>query len=273
MKSSTQNIGKQHYKPTAASVRQSLPSPSPQMDFNQGNNDCRRTFSSRRIFVGGLSLETNSSHLATYFSRFGTIANIRIIGEKKNRSRGYGFVTFDDSSSLNKVFSSSSKHVINGNSVDCNEASEFKNSAPKVYNPLSKIHVSGISPKTKKSQLRKVFARFGKIAEILIIFRKHKNRAFAFIQFTKPIDALQAIQTRNTLRNGRVLLCELAKPKPSIEPKNVSFTKVLKKPHSQKVEANRFNSIPNTQHSNPLIAFQANQPSSTCVSLQSNFHL
>ena len=48
-----------------------------------------------KIFVGGVTPETTSEDLNTYFSRFGEVSVAQIMYDQTtNRSRGFGFVTF-----------------------------------------------------------------------------------------------------------------------------------------------------------------------------------
>lgn len=73
-----------------------------------------------RMFVGGLFPETTSDVVLKYFSRFGPIEEVKIIGEKQKRSRGFGFVLFKSFESLNKAMQQ--QHIIDGREVDCNIA-------------------------------------------------------------------------------------------------------------------------------------------------------
>eukprot|EP00767_Chilomastix_cuspidata_P007940 gnl/Chilomastix_cuspidata/8856.p1 GENE.gnl/Chilomastix_cuspidata/8856~~gnl/Chilomastix_cuspidata/8856.p1 ORF type:complete len:144 (+),score=34.36 gnl/Chilomastix_cuspidata/8856:84-515(+) len=57
-----------------------------------------------KIFVGGLSWQTNASSLRERFSEFGCVANAYIILESRTgRSRGFGFVEFFDEKAANRV--------------------------------------------------------------------------------------------------------------------------------------------------------------------------
>ena len=48
-----------------------------------------------KLFVGGLSWETNQDSLLRYFSRFGEVIDCVVMkNAETGRSRGFGFVTF-----------------------------------------------------------------------------------------------------------------------------------------------------------------------------------
>lgn len=49
-----------------------------------------------KIFVGGLSTETTEEEFKDYFSRFGPIKDAVVMFDRNtNRSRGFGFITFE----------------------------------------------------------------------------------------------------------------------------------------------------------------------------------
>ncbi len=55
---------------------------------------------SKKLFVGGLSWGTTDEGLHGAFSRFGEIAEAKVINDRDTgRSRGFGFVTFTNDES------------------------------------------------------------------------------------------------------------------------------------------------------------------------------
>lgn len=58
----------------------------------------------RKIFVGGIGSKVKSDHLRLFFEKFGDITEVRMIKDPKSRqSKGYAFVIFNDSESVDKV--------------------------------------------------------------------------------------------------------------------------------------------------------------------------
>uniref|UniRef100_A0A673BY75 Musashi RNA-binding protein 2b n=1 Tax=Sphaeramia orbicularis TaxID=375764 RepID=A0A673BY75_9TELE len=57
-----------------------------------------------KMFVGGLSWQTSPDNLRDYFNKFGEIRECMVMRDPTTkRSRGFGFITFTESSSVDKV--------------------------------------------------------------------------------------------------------------------------------------------------------------------------
>lgn len=58
----------------------------------------------RKIFVGGLSINTTAESMRQFFSQFGVVSDAVVMRDPiSNRSRGFGFVTYVESSSVENV--------------------------------------------------------------------------------------------------------------------------------------------------------------------------
>jgi len=58
----------------------------------------------RKIFVGGLSISTTAEMMRLFFSQFGEVADAVVMRDPvSNRSRGFGFVTYAEPESVEKV--------------------------------------------------------------------------------------------------------------------------------------------------------------------------
>jgi len=69
-----------------------------------------------KLYVGGLSWDTNDAGLESAFATFGTIQEAKVITDRETgRSRGFGFVTFDTEEDANEALS------LNGTQLDGRE--------------------------------------------------------------------------------------------------------------------------------------------------------
>ena len=71
---------------------------------------------SGKLFVGGISWETDEDRLREYFGRFGEVTEAVIMRDRNTgRARGFGFVVFADSTVAERVIMD--KHMIDGRMV------------------------------------------------------------------------------------------------------------------------------------------------------------
>ena len=71
---------------------------------------------SGKLFVGGISWETDEDRLREYFGRFGEVTEAVIMRDRNTgRARGFGFVVFADSGVAERV--TMDKHMIDGRMV------------------------------------------------------------------------------------------------------------------------------------------------------------
>ncbi|XP_036377180.1 cold-inducible RNA-binding protein B-like isoform X2 [Megalops cyprinoides] len=67
-----------------------------------------------KLFVGGLSFDTNEESLEEAFSKYGSITKVDVIRDRETqRSRGFGFVTFENPEDAKDAMT-----AMNGKSVD-----------------------------------------------------------------------------------------------------------------------------------------------------------
>ncbi|XP_006818817.1 uncharacterized protein LOC102801643 [Saccoglossus kowalevskii] len=61
------------------------------------------TLIANRIFVGGITYDTNDSALKEYFSKFGHVKEAKIICDRAGVSKGYGFITFETQEEATRI--------------------------------------------------------------------------------------------------------------------------------------------------------------------------
>ena len=71
----------------------------------------------RKIFIGGLSFSTDEDKLRKYFKQYGNVQEAVVMKDPATkRSRGFGFVTFHDVSSVDSALADE-PHTIDGRKV------------------------------------------------------------------------------------------------------------------------------------------------------------
>lgn len=75
-----------------------------------------------KMFVGGLAQTVTSEFLKAYFSGFGPVQDAFVLmDEQSGRSRGFGFVTFENPQTL-KLVLKQKPHILGNKQVDCKHA-------------------------------------------------------------------------------------------------------------------------------------------------------
>ena len=87
---------------------------------------------SNKIFVGGLSWGTTDESLRAAFEPFGEVVDARVIKDRDTgRSRGFGFVTFEDASSVAEAQAQMNETELEGRVIRVSEAEERPNRGPR----------------------------------------------------------------------------------------------------------------------------------------------
>ena len=69
---------------------------------------------SKKLFIGGLSWNTTDDSLRAAFEKFGPVTEAKVITDRDTgRSRGFGFVTFEDDEAADKAIA-----ALNGTELD-----------------------------------------------------------------------------------------------------------------------------------------------------------
>jgi len=77
----------------------------------------------KKLYVGGLSYSTTQDGLAQAFSAAGTVASAVIINDKMTgRSKGFGFVEFNDEDDAQKAIDMFNGKELDGRTLTVNEA-------------------------------------------------------------------------------------------------------------------------------------------------------
>jgi heterogeneous nuclear ribonucleoprotein A1/A3 len=80
---------------------------------------------SKKLFVGGLSWNTDDRGLHAAFERFGEVLEATVITDRETgRSRGFGFVTLADAAAAADAIAQMNGATLDGRTLNVNEAQE-----------------------------------------------------------------------------------------------------------------------------------------------------
>ncbi|XP_049727408.1 heterogeneous nuclear ribonucleoprotein D-like [Loxodonta africana] len=146
-----------------------------------------------KMFIGGLSCDTSKQVLFEYLSQFGEIIDFIIKTDPNSGlSRGFGFVLFRNSATVEKVLQLK-EHKLDGKTIELKRAKamELKFSPRKVF-------VGGLNPSVSEEKIRDYFETFGMIENIKLPVwpRTNERRAFGFITYTDDKPVKKLLETR-----------------------------------------------------------------------------
>jgi polyadenylate-binding protein len=157
------------------------------------------------IFVRRIPKELSPSQLEEHFSRYGDIKSLKISLDADHKSRGYGFVCFQDPTSAAKALEAEG-------SADSNQVIRYqprdKRDFRKIYN---NIYAKNFPDEYTEENVVTLFSQFGRIESIK--YMRNDKGPFAFICFNSedkqdreygPRCAMEAVTKLNgeTMVNG-----------------------------------------------------------------------
>jgi len=73
---------------------------------------------SKKVFVGGISWNTDDEGLRQAFEKFGEVSDAKVITDRNSgRSKGFGFVTFENDEGASKAISEMDGQDLDGRTV------------------------------------------------------------------------------------------------------------------------------------------------------------
>ncbi|XP_071327902.1 RNA-binding protein Musashi homolog 2-like isoform X7 [Trachinotus anak] len=136
-----------------------------------------------KMFIGGLSWQTSPDSLRDYFSKFGEIRECMVMRDPTTkRSRGFGFVTFTDAASVDKVLAQP-HHELDSKMID-----------PKVAFP-------------RRAQ--------PKVEDAMLMFDKttNRHRGFGFVTFEIEDVVEKVCEIHFHEINNKMVECKKAQPR------------------------------------------------------------
>lgn len=161
----------------------------------------------RKLFIGGLSFDTDENSLKQYFSKWGEIVDCIVMRDPNSkRSRGFGFITYKDKDSVDLV-QKDRPHKIDDREVETKRAMPRDDPSINNQQTVKKMFVGGLKEDTTEEMIKDVFSEYGEIELVDLITDKNtgKSKGFCFVTF-KDYDSVDkcVLKKRVSLNSRKV---------------------------------------------------------------------
>jgi len=191
--------------------------------MNRGNNndggDTRESEAMRKLFVGGICRQnTNEDTLKNCFGQYGEIVD-HVVMRNGGESRGFAFVTYAQSESVEKVFQSR-PIKLDGKEVDCKRAIPREFNTYSAHAKTTRLYVKGVKGVTPEELQEYIEGRhstdYGTCKSIEFLKDPEgNNKGFGFIECSSSdfADRLVVCEQEFSLPNSRSVSIQKAEPK------------------------------------------------------------
>ncbi|KAJ4976324.1 hypothetical protein NE237_001430 [Protea cynaroides] len=178
-----------------------------------------------KLFIGGISWDTNEDRLKEYFKTYGEVVEAVIMKDRTTgRARGFGFVVFADPAVAERVVME--KHTIDGRTVEAKKAVPRddqhilnRNNSSIHGSPgparTRKIFVGGLASTVTESDFKKYFDQFGTITDVVVMYdhNTQRPRGFGFITYDSEESVEKVLLKTFHELNGKMVEVKRAVPK------------------------------------------------------------
>lgn len=177
---------------------------------------------SRKVFVGGLSWETDETSLRDYFAQYGPVSDCVIMRDRlTGHPRGFGFVTYDDQLVAERV--AAEFHELDGRQVEAKIAVPRSECHPpsRLHSARAtkKVFVGGLPASCREADLHAYFARFGDVAESQVMYdhQTGNSRGFGFVTFVYEATVDRVVELEAHQIMSKHVEVKRAEPKQALE--------------------------------------------------------
>ncbi|KAK4369213.1 hypothetical protein RND71_013005 [Anisodus tanguticus] len=179
-----------------------------------------------KLFIGGVSWDTDEERLKEYFSSYGEVVEAVIMRDRNTgRARGFGFVVFANPAVAERAVND--KHIIDGRTVEAKKAvprddqhiiiSRNNSSIQGSPGPgrTKKIFVGGLASTVTESDFKTYFDQFGTITDVVVMYdhNTQRPRGFGFITYDTEDAVDRALYKTFHDLNGKMIEVKRAVPK------------------------------------------------------------
>lgn len=169
------------------------------------------------VYIKNFPEELTDDTLAEMFSKYGKISSLKIMKGDDGKSKGFGFVSFEDAEHAENACNELNGKEIMGKQIYVGRAqkkAERQMELKKKFEQLKmerlsryqgvNLYVKNLDDSIDDERLRKEFAPYGTITSAKVMTEEGRSKGFGFVCFSSPEEATKAV----TEMNGRIIVAK-----------------------------------------------------------------
>uniref|UniRef100_A0A7N5JRI8 Polyadenylate-binding protein n=1 Tax=Ailuropoda melanoleuca TaxID=9646 RepID=A0A7N5JRI8_AILME len=151
------------------------------------------------VYVKNFGDDVDDECLKEVFGEFGSVLSVRVTIDESGKSKGFGFVNFENFEDAKKAIEGMNGKVLNGNQ----RQSELKHKFEQIKQcKLTKckganLYVKNLEDDIDDKPLRREFSLFGTIYSARVMMEAGHRKGFGFVCYTTPEEANKAVMAMN----------------------------------------------------------------------------
>ncbi|XP_067250280.1 polyadenylate-binding protein 1-like [Chanodichthys erythropterus] len=166
------------------------------------------------VYIKNFGEDIDSEKLKSIFTEFGKTLSVCVMTDERGRSRGFGFVNFENHRDARRAVTEMNGKELNGRVLYVGRAQkrlerqgelkrkfeQIKQERIQRYQGVN-LYVKNLDDSIDDEKLRKEFAPYGTITSAKVMTDGGHSRGFGFVCFSSPEEATKAV----TEMNGRIV--------------------------------------------------------------------
>jgi len=167
------------------------------------------------VYVKNINDEYDEAKLNEMFQKFGKISSVKVMKSDDGKSKGFGFVSFEDPEEAMVACDELNGQDLDGKTVFVGRAqkkAERQAELKKKFEALKmerlnryqgvNLYVKNLDDTIDDNKLRQEFEPFGTITSAKVMSEEGRSKGFGFVCFSSPEEATKAV----TEMNGRIIV-------------------------------------------------------------------
>ena len=169
------------------------------------------------VYIKNFGDEMGEEELKDLFEPYGKLVSVKIMSDINGKSRGFGFVSYEEPESAEKAVDDLNGKVFHEKTLFAGRAQKKAERQAELKDKFERIrmerinryqgvnlYVKNLDDNIDDERLRKEFAQFGTITSAKVMTEGGRSKGFGFVCFSSPEEATKAV----TEMNGRIVVAK-----------------------------------------------------------------